>query len=59
MEADNNRFITIQELLKLKSNLHFDKTKLVKHATNNYDLYTAYRENRDAVLEYQCHQGNI
>ncbi|MBP7820461.1 MAG: GIY-YIG nuclease family protein [Candidatus Methanofastidiosum sp.] len=56
MDAQDNKFITIQEILNLKGELIDEKTKLVKHATRNYDLYKSYRENRDAVLAYQCHQ---
>lgn len=57
MKLKECTFISIQDILKIKGKLKVDKTKLVKHATNDYDLYKAYRENRSGFLEYQCHQG--
>lgn len=52
-----NEFITIQDILKIKSDLEINTTKLIKHATNDCDLYNAYRTKRDVFLKYQCHQG--
>lgn len=55
--SKKSNFITIQDILSIKGALDTSKTLLVKHATNEYDLYTAYLNKREDFLNYQCHQS--